>query len=404
MNEIAVARQPIFDRDLEVVAYELLFRGTAPSSSPALDPEGATSRVLFNTFFELGADRVVGDRLAFVNLSREFLVGELPFALDPTRVVLEVLEDVEPDAEVLAAVVSLRARGFHVALDDYTGDAMHAPFLDVVDLVKVDCMAVEPDALRPLVEDLRGRKLRLLAEKIEQHEDLRHYRELGFDLFQGYFLMRPEVLRGQSMPARRLTLLRLLARLQGPDVDFEDLVELVGQDVSLAFRLLRYVNSAAYAFRRRIGNLREALVALGMERTRGIVSLLAISSIDDKPSELVQCALIRARMCEQLAKRVDPANAGTHFTAGLLSVLDALTDTPMPTLVSQLYLSEDLAAALLDTGGGRVGEVLSVVRAHERGDWSATWLEGVSTPDLLEDFYQAIVFARTLEQELRQAA
>lgn len=371
MSEILVARQPIFDTALQVVGYELLFRETGAPGAARPTAEAATSRVLHNTFFELGAERVVGDRLAFVNLSRDYLVGALPLALDPGQVVLEVLEDVEPTREVLEAIERLRARGFTVALDDYTGDELHRPFLERVDLVKVDCLGLGAERLAAIVPDLRRRGLTTLAEKVETQAELRRYRELGFELFQGFFLMRPEVVRGRSVPIRRLTLLRLLARLQDPQLGFDELVELVGQDVSLAFRLLRHVNSAAFGFRRRLESLREALVALGLERTRSVVSLLVITAVDDKPSELVRCALVRAHMGELLAARVDPERRSAHFTAGLLSVLDALTDTPMDELVAQLPLSNDVAAALLGTGGGAIGRVLEVVRAYERGDWAA---------------------------------
>lgn len=404
MSEILVARQPIFDTALQVVGYELLFRDGGMPGAERPDAEAATSRVLHNAFFELGAERVVGDRLAFVNLSRDYLVGALPLALDPGQVVLEVLEDVVPTREVLDAIERLRARGFTVALDDYIGDELHRPFLDRVDLVKVDCLGMEVGRLADLVADLRRRRLTTLAEKVETQAELRRYRELGFELFQGFFLMRPELVRGRSVPARRLTLLRLLARLQDPDLGFDELVELVGQDVSLAFRLLRHVNSAAFGFRRRLDSLREALVALGLERTRSVVSLLAIAAIDDKPSELVQCALVRAHMGELLAARVDPARRSAHFTAGLLSVLDALTDTPMDELVTQLPLSDDVAVALLGTGGGTIGRVLEVVRAYERGDWAAAWLENVGAPDLLEAYYQSIRHARELESTLQAAA
>lgn len=264
MLEIFVGRQPIYDRQLKVVGYELLFRSYEADHAEFVDGDRATSQVILNTFTEIGLERLVGNGLAFINLTRSFILGEYPPPLAKHRVVLEILEKIPVDKELIEALRVLSARGYQLALDDVVDPHDVGQLLDIADFVKLDLAAVERGRLEEHVTTLRQRKVKLLAEKVETQDVFELCRDLGFDYFQGYFLCRPNVVRGQRMPATRLAIMRLLAKLQVPDIEFGRLEEIVRHDISLSYKLLRLINSAFYARPTEIKSIRQALTLLGI--------------------------------------------------------------------------------------------------------------------------------------------
>ena len=361
-----VARQPIFDRRLDTFGYELLFRSAGADRAHIDNADAATASTLMTSMADIGLDALVGGRLAFVNVSRRFLLDGHAALLPPDRVVLELLEDIPADEHVLAAARDLAATGRILALDDFTFRADNEALLEHVQIVKLDVGALGPAALEEHVERLSGRGLQLLAEKVETHEEHARCLKLGFDLFQGYFFCQPTTHRGRTVPSNRLTRLQLLARLQDPDVDRDELAAIIAVDVGLSYRVLRYVNSAASGLRRRIESVAEALVFLGHRRLRSIATVIVLAESGDRPHELLVTALVRARTCEQLAAAagVEPSAA---FTVGLFSVVEALMDMPMEAVLAQLPFSPDFNAALLE-GAGPLGGLLSRVRGYEQGD------------------------------------
>ena len=404
MPEVFVGRQPIYTRKLDVFAYELLFRNTATAEFAGYeDADQATSQVILNAFLEIGAERVVGNRLAFLNLTRGFIVGEYPLPVPSEQVVIEVLEDIEPDAEVLKGLRRLKDQGFRIALDDYEHREELVPLLELADIVKVDCLALGLTRVREQLEILKRFDVQLLAEKVESFEEFEDYQDLGFEYFQGYFLSRPKVVRGRRIPANRLGVLRLLSRLYDPTADIEELEELISQDVTLSFNLLRHVNSATYSLPRRIEQVGETIIILGADRVRSLASLLLLSGVDDKPSELIVTALLRAKMCEALAERVGLANTAPFFTTGLFSTLDAMMDAPLPVVLRQLPLAEEIRSALLYRGGV-IGSALRCVLAYERGEWGAASFPGVEPSGVKGAFLEAVDWAGGIERGLDQAA
>jgi c-di-GMP-related signal transduction protein len=258
MSDIYIGRQPIYDRKLGVYAYELLFRAASDNSAKFTDGDQATSDVIVNTFLEIGLDNIVGDRLAFINLTRAFFVGEHTISLPRDRVVLELLEDIEADEEVVSSVKRLSEQGYSIALDDFIYHESLQPLVQLADIVKIDIMAMDRDEIREHVKALRQHPLRLVAEKVETQEEHDYCMELGFDYFQGYFLAQPKVIQGRRLPNNRLAILKLLSRLQDPEITTKQLEELIAQDVAFSYRILRYVNSAAYAPPRKIESIHQA--------------------------------------------------------------------------------------------------------------------------------------------------
>lgn len=380
-----VGRQPIYDADLNVFGYELLFRNFGDDEAKFVDGDSATSRVILNTFMEIGLEHLVGNGLAFINLTRNFVVAQHPLPLPRDNVVLEILEDIVIDDEIINAVRHLKDSGYVVALDDIVDPVKAAPLLDMADLVKMDIMGMAPDDLERHVEYLKQYDLKLLAEKVEVQEEFDHCKQLGFDYFQGYFLSKPNVVQGRQIAAARINILNLLAKLQSPDVEFEDLEEVVRQDVSLSYKLLRLTNSALYSKPTDIKTIGQALTYLGLRQVQSWVSLLLLSNIDDKPSSLMKIAMTRAKMCEILAQAMNKKITGPGFTVGLFSAMDAIFDRPLEDILEPLPLAQEIKEALLNHEG-RLGQILRCALIYERGDWDE--LEQLDLdPDLIRNAY-----------------
>jgi EAL and modified HD-GYP domain-containing signal transduction protein len=391
MHDVYVGRQPIYDRQLEVYAYELLFRSGEVNQARVMDGDQATSQVILNTFMEIGLETIVGPKLAFINLTRDFILQDYSFVFPAGRVVMEVLEDIPVDTELLTAVRRLSTQGYLIALDDFIYHERLQPLVELADIIKVDILALDQRALQEHVATLRQYKVKLLAEKVETQDHFKYCRDLGFDYFQGYFFCKPEVIRGQRVPANRMTTLQLLVKLQDPETDFAELEAIISRDVSLSYKLLRVVNSAFYAMPQKVDSLRHALLRLGTRQIATWISLILLSRIDDKPHELMVTAMVRAKMCELLAQALKHPNKDRFFTVGLFSALDALMNSPMEEILISLPLSNDITSALLHNVGV-LGDALRCVLAYERGDWEAVNCYGVDGSTITEAYLQAITW------------
>ena len=398
MEDLYLARQPIYDRKLRVSAYELLFRAGHSSSADVVDGDQATSQVLINTFMEFGLDTIVGSYPAFINLTRNFLIGDCPLPFAPDQVVLEVLEDIAADPQVVRALGHLSRNGFTIALDDFEFRMDLIPLLELAHIVKFDLRALSPEQLHRQVQTVQPYQVRLLAEKVETYEEFELCIELGFELFQGYFFCKPHVVQGRSLPPNRLVILKLLSKLQSPDADMDELEGLIVQDASLTYRLMRYINSASFAFRSPIESVRQALLLIGMLTIKNWVSLILLTRIEDKPMELMVTALVRARMCEQLARQTKAGNKDQAFTIGLFSALDAMMDRPMEQLLRVLPLSDDVKAAL-ERHQGALGELLARVLDYEQGRWER--LNESDSGPFRAAYLEAVAWADSSSQALK---
>jgi EAL and modified HD-GYP domain-containing signal transduction protein len=399
MPDVFVGRQPIYDRQRDVYAYELLFRSGESNHARVTDGDQATSQVILNTFMELGLETIVGSKLAFINLTRGFILQDYSPVFPAGRVVLEVLENIPVDAELIEAVSRLSSQGYLIALDDFIYHERLQPLVEVADIIKVDVLALDAAALREHAATLQQYKVKLLAEKVETQDHFKHCRDLGFDYFQGYFLCEPEVIRGQRVPGSLLVTLQLLAKLQEPDTTFGELEQVISRDVSLSYKLLRVVNSVFYALPQKIDSLRQALLRLGTRYITTWVSLILLSGFDEKPHELMVTAMVRAKMCELLAQAVGRSSTEMFFTVGLFSALDALMDSPMEEVLKSVPFSDEITAALL-SHAGMLGEALRCVLAYERGDWDAVHCFGLDSTTITEAYLQAITWTTKTSDKL----
>jgi EAL and modified HD-GYP domain-containing signal transduction protein len=368
MSEVFVARQPIFDRNLHVAGYELLFRGGDATTALVADSEGATASVVLNAFTEIGLERLVGSKPAWVNVSREFVLGGLASTMPPAVVGLEILEDELLDERFVHALIELKRQGYRLALDDFEYSVSADRLLSLVDVVKFDLIALGREGMAREVARLKPYGATILAEKVESHEDHAFCAELGCDLFQGFFFCRPELLHNRGIVANRASMLQVVAALQDPTVQLAQLERMIGRDVGLSFRLLRYINSAFFGLRFEISSIGQALALLGVENLRRWATLTVLASIDGKPPELTVTALVRARFCEQAGELLPGPRPGELFTLGLFSVIDALMDAPIDEVVGMIPFPSDMRDALIERKGEK-GKLLDCVTALEAGDF-----------------------------------
>jgi c-di-GMP phosphodiesterase len=382
MNEVLLARQPILDADLTAVGYELLYREAGSDEANVRDDELATARVSLRAMTEIELDSLVGQRRAWINVTREFVLGGLAQTFPPERVVLELLEDQLVDDALIEALAGLRAGGYPVALDDFTLTPDIEPLLSRVDIVKLDLRALGPDGLTRLAHDLSPHGLTLVAEKLEDHADFELALAAGCHLFQGYFFCRPEAIQGTAVAPNQLALLKLAADVQDPLVDLAALDRVISTDVALSYRLLRYINSAYFSMRQPVSTVMQAVTLLGIENVRSWTTMMILAQIGGKPRELFVTALVRARFC-QLIGRHEDGPGSELFALGLFSVVDALTDRPMASVVSSLPFPEPMRDALLTRAGP--GRLLDCVVAMEEGEFRrARELVGTAPEHYLE--------------------
>lgn len=406
MEKVFVGRQPIFDQHLSLQAYELLFRSglqnAAVIGSHDFDQDMATTNVMLNTFIDIGLEQLVESYPAYINLSRSFLTGSLPLPFAPEQVVLEILEDIKSEPEVIAAIKGLKEKGYTIALDDFINVTDMHELVEVVDIIKVDIQPLSTEELSDLVSKLRQIKpdICLLAEKVEDNDAFEHCKSLGFELFQGYFFCRPQIVEGARLSGNRLEMLNLMAEMQDTDTDFARLEYLIARDVALSYRLLRYINSAAFSMRRTIESIRQVLTLLGMNKIKNIVCLILLSEIDDKPKELMTLSMIRGKMCELLAQREGLEGADQYFTVGLFSLLDAIMDQPLPELVNNLPLADMVKDALLEHKG-EAGQILSLVEQFESGRWDRLMEQRVSPETITGAWIDAVQWAHESTDSLK---
>lgn len=386
----AIARQPIFDLEGRLFGYELLYRrGTAAESG---DGDEMTARVLVGALAATDLDLLASGRPVFINATRALLMGDLLTMLAPDRVILEILEDVEPDAALLSRLAELRGRGYRFALDDVLDLEARRPFLEHVDIIKVDVAAMGPDRLAEQVDALHATGKSLLAEKVETPEQHARLYAMGFQLFQGYFFARPEQAGPAGLPANRLVVMQLLARVSDPAISLGELAGLIRTDVALSVSVLRWANSPLSGLRSRVDSIERAVVVLGLETARNLVCLLALAQLDSTSPELLKLLLVRARLCELLARAGGRDNAATHFMVGLLSGLDAIVNRPMARVIEGMPVDDTVAQALLGREGP-LGGALAAVEQLEAGAFEAFAVEAVDVDRACELYRDAVRWA-----------
>jgi len=378
-SSYCIALQPICDANMAHVADELLYRATSGASSAVIeDGLTATARACNAAFYEAGIESLCGPRQLFFNAPREWLLNPALLPPSPKQVVIEVLESVEGDEEVLAALRHIKSQGYTIALDDFVLTDATRPLLDLADIVKLDMLEQPPT--RKQVEHYLARGITLLAEKVETKKEFDQAKAMGFTLFQGYFYAHPETRqstafkRGRNQSAQ----LRLLGELQKPEANYNELERLLVQEPQLGVQMLRTVNSASHNMSQKIVSLRQAMGLLGLNRLRNLVTMLVLANDDPCNMLLLPQALTRAAMCARLAARDCKENKEPAFMVGLLSMVDVLLGQKLELLCDQIALAPNIRQALL-AHKGPLGKTLHLVKAFEKGRLKNASDEAVAT-------------------------
>jgi EAL and modified HD-GYP domain-containing signal transduction protein len=370
-RDVFVARQPILDVDQRVCAYELLFRaGLDDRSCPGMNLNDVSRQIMHDTFMTVGVDKLLSGRPAFVNFTADDLLSGWVHALPSDSVVIELLETIEVTDAVVDACRVLKQQGFRIGLDDFVYQKQWDPLLEMADIIKVSFRDTLPEERRRLASWLGQRGLQLLAEQVETRDEYDEAVELGYSYFQGYFLFRPETVAGRELKGFKVSSVRLLQAIAKPDLPRDVVEDLIKRDASLSHKLLRYLNSACFAFCDSVESIQHALALLGDDNLRRWISVIGLGGIgQDKPQELMVTSAVRGRFCEALAPLVGLELRGPElFLLGMLSLLDTLLDRPMHEALEPLHLSPDLNHALLG-GASELRDVLDLVVAYERADW-----------------------------------
>jgi EAL and modified HD-GYP domain-containing signal transduction protein len=393
--DVFVGRQPIFNKDLGVYAYELLFRsGDQSNHAVILGGDSATAQVVLNAFMEIGLSNLVGEHKAFLNFTEGFLLRENIPLFPRAQLVIEVLETVKPTPAVIKAVEHLRGLGYTIALDDFFYTDEYKPLVALADIIKIDILDVGAKNLASHIRSIRAtnERVRLLAEKVETREQFEYCKSLGMDYFQGYFFAKPQIIKGHRLPSNKMAILNLLASVYDPDVDMSDLAAIVGRDVGLSHKLLSFVKTYPGNQDIQINSIKDAVLRFGLQKLQSWVSVLVLSGMDDKPHELFNTALIRARFMELLAEKGKCAMRDTYFMVGLFSCLDALMDTAMIEALAAMTITDEAKLALT-TNEGIMGQALSCALAIERGDIAKTTFLDINPGDISALYMQAMVWA-----------
>jgi c-di-GMP phosphodiesterase len=406
--DVFVARQPIFDTRGQLAGYELLYRRGAQSRfADGNDSQQMSVDVVIQSFLEIGVGKITGGTAGFINFGREMLLSECYTLLDPQTVVVELLEDVLADADVEAACRKMVSSGYRLALDDFVPGSSQDRLLSLADIVKVDVLHRPVEEMASLAEGLRPHGVRLLAERVETEEVHQSCRELGFELFQGYFFSRPEIIANQGTSVEQTTIIQLLNLLVDDDTNEQKVEEEFRRDPTLSYKLLRMINTAAHGGRG-VESIQFAIRLLGRGTLHRWLCLLLASSLargGGTDSELVQTAVLRARFCEMIGSSSrNRSFAGGLFLTGIFSLMDAILRIPMAELVERVDLSDAVKAALIDRTGP-YAPYLTLAEMYEAGDWDAIAAAGaevgIDPAEIPAVYLEALVWAR---DQMRVAA
>lgn len=399
-----VARQPIFDRQLKIVGYELLFRSGSDNFFDELqDQEHASSRALFDSFFLFGMSELAGGKRLFINFTRKLLLSGVTTLLPRELVVIELLETIEPDSEILSVCKELKRKGFILALDDFVFRPEFRMLIEFLDIVKIDFMETKGEERKEIFQKIGRKNMKFLAEKIETVEDFNQAVELGYSYFQGYFFCKPIVFSTQDIPSLKSNLLMLIDKIYQPGINLIEVEKIITRDVSLAYKLFRFINSTAFGLTNEVRSIVHALTLMGFKELRKWISMVVLTQLsNEEPDGLMVDSIIRAQLSKLIAENIGMKERGAEFfLMGLFSLIDVFINRTMEDILRELPISKDIKEGLLE-GKGVFGDVLHFVKSYEKGDWDIIFevssklkLDEEIIPEL---YFNTIVWANALNK------
>ncbi len=353
---VFVGRQPILDRRGNLYGYELLYRNSELNRFPNIDPDKATIGVLVNTFLSIGIDRVTGAYPSFINFTGELLVQDIVDNLNPARVIIEVLETVEITPVLMTRLRKLKSKGFRIALDDFILEKQYEVekgLFELVDFIKVDFIQTDRQERERIQNFARVYpNVQLLAEKIETEEEFEEAKKAGYVLFQGYFFATPEVISGAEVPTIEERNFMIMEQLNAELPSVRDVASLITQDLSLTYKLLRFINTYAFGIPRKITSVQQAIVLIGLQETKKWLYVITLHQLGEgegkgRTKALVDYSLVRAKLCELLAQRSGHQNSDEYFLAGMFSLLDIILCRDWQEISRDMPLSDPVIQTLM---------------------------------------------------------
>lgn len=393
------ARQPILDKEKNLFAYELLFRDSINNVFPEIDADEATTKMVEASNFNVGLSEFTGNKPAFINFTLDTLSHGYPETLAPEEVVIEILETVKPGKKLLSICEDLYNKKYTIALDDYIHQAVWRHFYPFIKIIKVDWQDTTLETIKEIKEAITDfPHIQLLAEKVETYEEYNQALELGFELFQGFFFAKPEMVKTKNLSPSQMAMAELLYETSKPDLDLAGITGVFERDVTLSYKLLRYANSPIFRRRSEISTIKQALVTLGSAELKRFLGLMFATNVNpDKPSELINSAMVRAKFCELLSQDIkSPVDSSIAFLTGLLSLIDAIVDEDLTVILEKLPLAQEIKDTLL-TGKGTIAAILKLIGFIENAQWDKTTIVidklNIEKSIVVEHYHQAISWA-----------
>jgi len=389
MQDIFVGRQPIYNRNLGIFGYEMLFRAShINNANTRLSEDGATSQVIINTFIDMGLDNLVGNSMASINLTERFLLNDDAIPLPPERIILDIQANTLINDHTLSALQRLKDTGFTLALEDFRDTPNFSDLLKIADIFKMDIKNNTHDEIVSRVKSLKKYNLKILAEKVETLEEYENYTKMGFNYFQGFFLSRPRVIKSKTLETSKLAVMQLLSTLHSTGTDISEIEKAISADLSLSYKLLKLINSAFFNLPNEVDSIKRAVIFLGRRKLSGWASMLALSSMNDRPIELVKMAMVRAKTCELIALKLGLKDEDQYFTAGMFSALDILMEQPIKALISPLPLSDEVKLAILEHTGN-IGIIVKCSQLLETSAAEKLSIKGITKAELSALYFEA---------------
>lgn len=401
MQDIFIGRQPIYNRNLGVYGYEMLFRDSNKNmASIDMDEDAATSQVIINTFMEMGVDNLVGSRKVCINLTERLLLDGEALPLPSDRVILDLQPTINTNDATLAALQNLRRAGFTLALEGFRDTPGFDVLLQHVDIFNLDIHENSKVETLAILEKLKKYQLKLRAVKVQTLEEYEEYLALGFEYFQGYFLSRPRILKSKKLETNKLSALRLLSILHDSGSELSAIEEAITSDLTISYKLLKLVNSALFNMSSQVESIKRAVVILGRKKITSWASMLVLSSMNDQPMSLVKISMVRARACELIAGKLKLENEDQYFTVGLFSALDILMQRSLETLIPPLPLTDEIKQAILENKG-RLGIALKCSKLLETSDAAKLSIKGITKSELSTLYLEADNWAQEVTQAIQ---
>lgn len=374
--EIFIGRQPIFDKEENLFAYELLYRSSEEKNEfVAVDSNMATIDVLINSFFSIGFDELANGTPCFINFTEDLIMSDIFESLSPAEIVVEVLEDIPITEKLINRLKQIKQLGFQIALDDFKiepENKLYNLLFQQTDIIKVDFLLTTEEERYVLERKILNKypHIVLLAEKVESRSQYIEAKMAGYQLFQGYYFMQPQIIKGNEIPANLIQYYHVIALLKKLEPDIDELTAQIEHDVALSFKLLKLINTSSKRTKKKIRSIKQAILLLGLTDLQKWIYILTYRESGRKKGvdlyeELMKVSLCRAKLCELIAKRAGYKNYSEYFLVGMFSLIDALLEKPLNSILTQLPLADEIVDAISGVHS-EMSAILNLAIALER--------------------------------------